>query len=96
MIINVRKIGNTDIEISELGMGTAPIGGWPTSTNENQAFKTLDQAWNRGIRYFDTAPLYGSGMAEQRLGNFLQNKSRDEFKIATKVGRVIVDTDSFP
>ena len=94
MTINVRKIGNTDIEISELGMGTAPIGGWPTSTNENQAFKTLDQAWNRGIRYFDTAPLYGSGMAEQRLGNFLQNKSRDEFKIATKVGRVIVDTDS--
>ena len=79
MNINKRKIGNSDLEISELGMGTAPIGGWPTAVNEEQAFNTLDRAWTKGIRYFDTAPLYGSGMAEQRLGNFLKDKSRNDF-----------------
>ena len=55
--------------------------------------KTLETAWDQGIRYFDTAPLYGSGMAEIRVGNFLENKNRDDFIISTKVGRLIVDTD---
>ena len=94
MKIKNRKIGNTDLEISELGIGTAPIGGWPIEVTEDQAFNTLGRAWNRGIRYFDTAPLYGSGMAEQRLGIFLKDKSRNDFAIATKVGRVIVNTHS--
>ena len=92
-MIKKRKIGNTDLEISELSMGTAPIGGWPIEVNENQAYQTLNKAWKMGIRYFDTAPLYGSGMAEQRLGNFLKDKNRSEFSIATKVGRLVVDTD---
>jgi len=92
-MIKKRKIGNTDLTISELSMGTAPIGGWPIEVSANQAYDTLDKAWAIGIRYFDTAPLYGSGMAEQRLGNFLKDKNRNDFSIATKVGRLVVDTD---
>jgi len=92
-MINKRKIGKLDLEITEIGMGTAPLGGWPEAVHEKDASDTLETAWEQGIRYFDTAPLYGSGMAEIRVGNFLENKNRDDFIISTKVGRVIVDTD---
>ena len=92
-MINKRKIGNTNLEVSELSMGTAPIGGWPIAVNEQQAFETLRTAWHKGIRYYDTAPLYGSGMAEERLGNFLKNHKREEFAVATKVGRLVVDSE---
>jgi len=92
-MIKKRKIGNSDLEVSELSMGTAPIGGWPIVVNVEQAHETLVTAWNKGIRYYDTAPLYGSGMAEQRLGNFLKNKKREDFVVATKVGRLVVHTD---
>ena len=94
MKINKRKIGNTNLEVTELGMGTATIGGWPIEVSENDALSTLERAWEKGIRYFDTAPLYGTGMAEERLGKFLKKKNRNDFVIATKVGRLIVDTDS--
>jgi len=94
MTIKKRKIGNTNLEITELGMGTAPIGGWPIEVSENDALRTLERAWEKGIRYFDTAPLYGTGMAEERLGKFLKMKNRNDFVVATKVGRLIVDTDS--
>ena len=93
-MIKKRKIGNTNLEISEFSMGTAPIGGWPVAVNEKKAFETLTTAWDKGIRYFDTAPLYGSGMAEERLGNFLKNKKRDDFAVATKVGRIVVKTEN--
>ena len=92
-MINKRKIGKLDLEITEIGMGTAPLGGWPEAVHEKDASDTLETAWEQGIRYFDTAPLYGSGMAEIRVGNFLENKNRDDFIISTKVGRLIVDTD---
>ena len=91
-MIKKRKIGKTSIEVSELSMGTAPIGGWPIAVNSYDAKKTLNEAWNKGIRFFDTAPLYGSGMAEQRLGDFLKDKSRNDFVVATKVGRIVVNT----
>ena len=92
-MIKKRKIGNTNLEISELGMGTAPIGGWPIAVNSFNAEEALNEAWKVGIRYFDTAPLYGSGMAEKRLGSFLKKKKREDFAVATKVGRLVVDTD---
>ena len=92
-MIKKRKIGNTNLEVSELSMGTAPIGGWPIAVNSEQAHETLITAWDKGIRYYDTAPLYGSGMAEERLGNFLKNKKREEFAVATKVGRLVVDSE---
>ena len=86
-MIKKRKIGKTDLEVSELSLGTAPLGGWPIATSDEQANETISMAWNKGIRYFDTAPLYGSGMAEERLGNFLKNQKREDFAIGTKVGR---------
>ena len=92
-MINKRKIGKINLEVTEIGLGTAPLGGWPIAVNEEEAFKTLETAWNQGIRYFDTAPLYGSGMAEIRVGKYLQNKNRDDFVVSTKVGRLIVDTE---
>ena len=92
-MINKRKIGKLNLEVTEIGLGTAPLGGWPIAVNEEEAFKTLETAWNQGIRYFDTAPLYGSGMAEIRVGKYLQNKNRDDFVVSTKVGRLIIDTE---
>ncbi len=94
MIINKRKIGKTNLEVSELGFGTAPLGGWPIEVTDKSANDTLETAWMRGVRYFDTAPLYGSGMSEIRLGKFLQTQKRSDFVISTKVGRIIVDTYS--
>ena len=93
-MIKKRKIGNTNLEVSELSMGTAPIGGWPIAVNEQDALETLTTAWDVGIRYYDTAPLYGSGMAEKRLGKFLKNQKREEFVVATKVGRLVVDSEN--
>ena len=92
-MINKRKIGKLDLEVTEIGLGTAPIGGWPIEVNEEEALKTLETAWDQGIRYFDTAPLYGSGMAEIRVGKYLQSKNRDDFVVSTKVGRLIIDTE---
>ena len=91
-MINKRIIGKTDIEVSELGFGCAPLGGWPLAVSDQSAHLSLEAAWSKGIRYFDTAPLYGSGMSEIRLGKFLQKQNRNEFTISTKVGRLIIDT----
>lgn len=72
-----------------IGLGTAPIGGLYTPVDDETAWATLDRAWELGIRTFDTAPLYGSGLAERRLGAFLQDKQRDAFVLSTKVGRLL-------
>ena len=93
-MIRKRKIGKTNLEVSELSMGTAVIGGWPIEVNERQASVTLETSWEKGIRYYDTAPLYGSGMAEERLGRFLKQKKREDFVISTKVGRLVVNSET--
>jgi D-threo-aldose 1-dehydrogenase len=71
-----------------LGMGCAPLGNifhdWP----EDQAMATFAAAWAAGVRYFDTAPWYGHGLSEHRLGAFLRQVPRDQVLISTKVGRV--------
>jgi D-threo-aldose 1-dehydrogenase len=72
-----------------IGLGTAPIGGLYDPVDDETAWATLDRAWEVGIRTFDTAPLYGSGLAERRLGAFLQDKRRDAFVVSTKVGRLL-------
>lgn len=86
------QIGKTNLSLTNLGIGTAPIGGWPKALNENKALEILETAWQNGIRYFDTAPLYGFGMAEERLGKFLKNKKKEDYVISTKVGRLIVES----
>ncbi|MFK0160134.1 aldo/keto reductase [Streptomyces sp. NPDC090493] len=74
-----------------IGFGTAPLGNMFRAVPEEEATATLDAAWDKGIRYYDTAPLYGAGLAEIRLGGLLSRKNRDEFVLSTKVGRVILD-----
>ena len=76
--------------VTRLGFGTAPIAGLFEAIGPEEAARTLHAAWEAGVRYFDTAPHYGAGLAEQRLGHFLAGKPRDEATVSTKVGRLLV------
>jgi len=77
------------LSFTSLGFGTAPLGNLYRPIDNAQALQTLEQAWSLGIRYYDTAPLYGLGIGETRLGSFLRERPRDEFVLSTKVGRVL-------
>jgi len=77
------------LEFTELGFGAAPLGNLYRPMTEKEARVMLDSVWASGIRYFDTAPLYGLGLSETRLNGFLRAKPRDSYLISTKVGRVL-------
>lgn len=83
------RIGKGRLEVTRLGLGTAPLGGLFRPTEEGAAAETVERAYDLGLRYFDTAPLYGYGLAEQRLGRALQGKPRESFAVSTKVGRLL-------
>ena len=72
------------------GARCAPLGNLYTAITDDEAHATVDAAWDAGIRFFDTAPQYGHGLAEQRLGAALASRNRDELVVATKVGRLLV------
>ena len=72
-----------------LAFGAATVGNLYREVSDERAWAVLDAAWQAGIRHFDTAPHYGIGLSERRLGAFLQTKPRDEFVISTKVGRIL-------
>ena len=74
-----------------LGFGAAPLGNMFRNIPEAEAAATVDAAWQQGIRYFDTAPLYGAGLSEMRLGRALAKHKRDEYVLSSKVGRLILD-----
>ncbi|MFB7103589.1 aldo/keto reductase [Streptomyces hydrogenans] len=74
-----------------LGFGTAPLGNMFRAIPDEEARATVEAAWEQGIRFYDTAPFYGAGLAEERLGEVLAGKPRDEYVLSTKVGRVILD-----
>ncbi len=74
---------------ARLGLGTAPLGGLFAEVSQQTATDTVDAAWGLGVRFFDTAPLYGSGLAEERLGRALAGRPREEYRVSTKVGRVL-------
>lgn len=74
-----------------LGFGTAPLGNMFRAIPDEEAAATVQAAWDQGTRYFDTAPFYGAGLAEIRLGQTLSTKNRDEYVLSTKVGRIILD-----
>lgn len=84
-----KRPGNRGLEFTELGMGTAPLGNLYKAISEDEANHTLEKAWEVGCRYYDTAPLYGLGLAETRLNRFLKDKPRDEYVLSTKVGRLM-------
>lgn len=78
-----------------LGLGGAQLGNLYRAISDETAYDIVDEAWSLGIRYFDTAPHYGLGLAERRLGVALAGRPRDEYVLSTKVGRLIVDNPDF-
>ena len=87
-----RKIGKSDAVVTRMGLGGAPLGDHFEVIDEGQAQRVLQAAWDAGIRYFDTAPFYGYGKSEHRVGHFLRQQPRREYTISTKVGRVLKPT----
>ena len=81
--------GNGGLTFTELGFGTAPIANLYRTVSEEDARAALEAAWDAGVRYFDTAPLYGLGLAETRLNPFLRGKPRESYILSTKVGRYL-------
>lgn len=86
-------IGKTDVEVSVLGFGGAPLGNLYRPLSEDAAVAAVRTALQVGIRYFDTAPLYGYGLSEHRLGAVLRDCVRDSFVVSTKVGRLLAPAD---
>ena len=84
-----RRLGKAGVELPLFGFGGAPLGELFVKVSEADAEATLQAAWDQGIRYFDTAPWYGRGQSEHRLGRFLYRQPRAEFVLSTKVGRVL-------
>jgi D-threo-aldose 1-dehydrogenase len=84
-----RRLGRTGIEVTALGFGAAPIGGFRATIPEAEAQSLLDAAWDGGVRYFDTSPFYGYGRSELRVGHALRQRPRQDFVVSTKIGRVM-------
>lgn len=89
-MIPARTIGTTGLALSRIGFGGAPVGDLRRAPSDAEARALLQAAWDAGIRYFDTAPMYGTGLSERRIGDFLRDKPRDDYVLSTKVGRLLV------
>jgi D-threo-aldose 1-dehydrogenase len=84
----LRTIGTTGLQVTTLGCGTATVGDMRAEIPEAQSDLTLEAAYASGIGYFDTAPWYGSGKSEHRIGRVLRTKPRESYVLSTKIGRV--------
>jgi len=82
------------LDVTAIGLGSAPLGGLFSAVSDADAEATVAKAWSLGVRFYDTAPLYGFGLAEQRLGAFLRQQKRESYAISTKVGRLLRTPDS--
>jgi len=87
--LTTTRIGRTDVEVTRLGLGTSPLGGWPEAVAPKTGIATIEAAWSSGLRYFDTAPFYGYGQSELWLGEVLRARERSSYVVSTKVGRVL-------
>ncbi|MFF9060770.1 aldo/keto reductase [Streptomyces sp. NPDC014882] len=83
----MNTLGRSGVRVTGLGLGAAPLAGLYTEVDEEQAHATVAAAWRRGVRYFDTAPHYGLGLSERRLGAALRGHPRADYTVSTKVGR---------
>ncbi|MBV1886919.1 MAG: aldo/keto reductase [Parvibaculaceae bacterium] len=83
------------VRVPSLGLGCAPLGNLYRAFSDAEADVLLEAAWANGVRYFDTAPLYGFGLSESRLGKFLATKSRSDYLVSTKVGRRLIDNEEW-
>jgi D-threo-aldose 1-dehydrogenase len=77
------------VELGRLGYGAADVGNLYRAMSDDEARAVLEAAWESGVRYFDTAPHYGLGLSERRLGSFLATKPREQFRVSTKAGRLL-------
>ncbi|MFI2204257.1 aldo/keto reductase [Streptomyces sp. NPDC020192] len=89
----MRTLGRGGVEVTPLGFGAASIGNLYTPVDDDQAAQAVRAAWRRGIRYFDTAPHYGLGLSERRLGAALREYDRADYTVSTKVGRRLEPAD---
>jgi D-threo-aldose 1-dehydrogenase len=88
-----RRLGRSPVQVTELSFGGAAIGNLFTAVDDDTAYAAVDAAWTGGIRTFDTAPHYGLGLSERRLGAALRVRPRHEYVISTKVGRLLSPVD---
>jgi D-threo-aldose 1-dehydrogenase len=88
--VRTRILNGTDVSLTEIGFGAAVIGNLYQKTSDQEAREAIEAAWQAGIRYFDTAPHYGLGLSERRLGQALKRLPRGEFVVSSKVGRLLV------
>lgn len=84
-----RKLGRAAVEVTELGLGTAPLGELFERVDDAEAARLIEAAWQGGVRYFDTSPWYGRGLAEHTLGRALYRRPRADYVVSTKIGRVL-------
>jgi D-threo-aldose 1-dehydrogenase len=87
------RLGRSAVEVTELGFGGGPLGGLFAPLDDDTAAEALMAAWDVGVRYFDTAPHYGIGHSERRIGDFLSQKTRGVFTLSSKAGRLLVPQD---
>ena len=87
-------IGLSGLSVTRMGLGTGQFDGWPSPISLEVGLATVHRAWDIGIRYFDTAPLYGLGAAEECLGQALAGKNSESLVLSTKVGRLVVPRGS--
>ena len=85
----MRTIGRTGLAVTEFSFGTAALGGLYRACPRDVAMATLEAAWDEGLRYFDTAPWYGFGLAERHVGDFLRDRPKASYVLSTKVGRIM-------
>ncbi|MFJ8849857.1 aldo/keto reductase [Streptomyces sp. NPDC102437] len=83
------RLGSSAVEVTELSFGAAAIGNLFNAVDPVRAAAAVDAAWDEDVRYFDTAPHYGLGLSERRLGEALRSRPRDSYVLSTKVGRVL-------
>ncbi len=88
-VLPKRKIGKTKLEVTTLGLGGAPMGGFRATIPDAEAAAIVETAWQAGVRYYDTSPFYGYGRSELRMGAGLREKPRDEYILSTKIGRIL-------
>ncbi|MCC9704908.1 aldo/keto reductase [Streptomyces sp. MNU76] len=87
-------LGRTEVRVTELAYGAAGIGNLFRPVSDEEAAGAIDAAWDAGIRTFDTAPHYGLGLSERRLGAALRGRPRDAYTVSTKVGRLLVENET--
>jgi D-threo-aldose 1-dehydrogenase len=88
--VDTVPLGRTGTAVTRLSLGAAPLGNLLTAVGDEQALATVDAAWAAGVRCFDTAPHYGLGLSERRLGAALRERPRDRYTVSTKVGRLLL------